>query len=62
MQPTRDKVQVRKVIDVALEVSCDQSVPIVDRETRLRAARCLAEEAGLKEWLDVLDARIKNVV
>lgn len=47
MQPQRDKDQVRKVIDVALEVSCDRSVPIVDRVTRLRAARCLAEEAGL---------------
>lgn len=62
MKTLRDPDQVRRIIDVAIQVACvDTNVAWIDRITRLRAAKCLAGEAGLEVWLEQLDNVIANV-
>lgn len=43
----RDKATVKLVMRVAEEAASDSSILVIDRLTRLRAAICLGEEAGL---------------
>ena len=57
----RDKDQVRRIIDVALGVAADSTVSVLDKVTRLRAAKQLAKEAGLVVWIEELDKWIERI-
>lgn len=56
----RDAKQVEKIVETALEVSySDES--LMDRITRLRAARTLAHEAGLENKVKKIEVRLSEL-
>jgi hypothetical protein len=64
-KPFRDPALVKPVIKVAIDALKEHEFPLkpedspVDIITRLRAARCLAYEAGLDKAVAELDAYLK---
>lgn len=56
----RDAKQVREIVKTALEVSYSDE-KLIDRVTRLRAAKTLAGEAGLENEVKKIEVRLLEI-